>query len=89
MALASMSGKEAKMGDFMMQKWPCILTRILDRNQVKNVIFVRKSSYDAVLTSFKQRIHRSAKTDDVSASQKLPFLLIKITLLELFHLALT
>ena len=54
MALASMSSEEEKMGDFMKQKWPCILTRNLDRNQVKNVIFVRKSSYDLVLTSFKQ-----------------------------------
>ena len=37
-----MSGKEAKMGDFMMQKWPCILTCNLDTNQVQIVIFVRK-----------------------------------------------
>ena len=44
MALTSMSGKKAKMGDFMKQKWPCILTCNLDTNQVKNVIFVRKSS---------------------------------------------
>ena len=36
--------KEAKMGDFMKQKWPCILNCNLDTNQVKNVIFVRKSS---------------------------------------------
>ena len=40
----SMSGKKAKMGDFMKQEWPCILTCNLDTNQVKNVIFVRKSS---------------------------------------------
>ena len=40
----SMSGKKAKLGDFMKQKWPCILTCNLDTNQVKNVIFVRKSS---------------------------------------------
>ena len=32
------------MGDFIKQKWPCILTRVLDTNQVKNVIFVRKAS---------------------------------------------
>ena len=33
-----------KMGDFIKQKWPCILTCNLDTNQVKNVIFVRMSS---------------------------------------------
>ena len=69
----SMSGKKAKMGDFMKQKWPYILTRNLNTNQVKNVIFIRKSSKDAVLTSFKQRIHWPLKTDAVSVSQKLLF----------------
>ena len=44
MVLTSMSGKKAKMGDFMKQKWPCILACNLNTNQVKNVIFVRKSS---------------------------------------------
>ena len=44
MTLTSMSGKKAKMGDFMKQKWPCILTCNSDTNQVKNVIFVEKSS---------------------------------------------
>ena len=39
-----MSGKKAKMGDFMKQKWPYILTCNLNTNQVKNVIVVRKSS---------------------------------------------
>ena len=34
----SMSGKKAKMGDFMKQKWLCILTCNSDTNQVKNVI---------------------------------------------------
>ena len=29
----SMSGKKAKMGDFMKQKWPCILTCNLNANQ--------------------------------------------------------
>ena len=42
MALTSMSGKKAKMGDLMKQKWPCILTCNLDTNQVKNVIFCQK-----------------------------------------------
>ena len=40
MALTSISGKEAKMGDFMKQKWPCILICNLDTNQVKNVIII-------------------------------------------------
>ena len=38
------SGKKAKMGDFMKQKWPWTKTCNLDTNQVKNVIFVRKAS---------------------------------------------
>ena len=40
----SLSGKKAKMGDLMKQKWPYILTCNLNANQVKNVIFVRKAS---------------------------------------------
>ena len=48
----SMSGKQAKIGDFMKQKWPCILNCNLNTYQVKNVIFVRKPSSDVVLTNF-------------------------------------
>ena len=40
----STSGNHSKMGDFMKQKWPCILTCSLDTNQVKNIIFARKAS---------------------------------------------
>ena len=69
----SMSGKKAKMGDFMKQRWPCILTCNLNAKQVRNVILVRKSSWDVVLINFEWRICWSPKTDAVSVSQKLPF----------------
>ena len=68
-----MPGKKAKNGNFMKQKGPCILTCNLNTNLVKNVIFVRKSSKDVVLTNFEWRIHWSPKTDAVTVSQKLPF----------------
>ena len=35
-----MAGKRVKMGNFMMQKWPCILSSNLNVNQVKNMIKV-------------------------------------------------
>ena len=75
----AMSGMEANMGNFMKQKWPCIFTFNLDTNKIKYDIFVRKSSYDAVIINFKQKIHWSPKTDAVSASQKLSFLPINIS----------